>query len=349
VVVDRFGEVHFLGRQIQGAKTKDVAVRLKDFPLDKMPAVETVQQFVEQQKRDMLRAAAEKAREETARKETAKEKKPGEKTMLAPAQRRTEMEAKQKLRRDALDADRAEMAIFHRTERQALLDLQQAQNTGVASDRIKRQPQGLAAFLLRVTGIKALMHYRQDRVRAAEHREQLASLSRKHGRERTDLDRRATALTQVEKREFRSFQNATRRDHFRDVAREITQKREPQKQAALTAAQRLRVQDFLREARAFTRPQPETDLSATFNRAADGLDHHHETGSGAGQPDKAAALPELFNSAATSDAPENDNASENISGLSDAIRARSAQKKKQRERETGRSRKGRGTDRGRER
>jgi len=52
-----------LARQIEGAKTRDVKARLADYPLDKLPAAEAVQQAVEQEKRAMLRAAAERQQE----------------------------------------------------------------------------------------------------------------------------------------------------------------------------------------------------------------------------------------------------------------------------------------------
>jgi hypothetical protein len=203
VVVDRFGEIHFLGRQIQGAKTKEVTMRLAaEFPLDKLPAVEAVQQHIEEEKKLMLRAGAEKA-QEAARaaagkeQEAAREAEAGErsgkqktaqpeKTQLTPAQRRAQLEEKQKVRRAVLDARRADMLRIHRIERQALRDMQDVQNTGVANDRLKHQPPGLAAFLLRITGIKALIRYGQDKARAAQHKQQQAALTRKHHRERED-------------------------------------------------------------------------------------------------------------------------------------------------------------------
>jgi hypothetical protein len=362
VVVDRFGEIHFLGRQIQGAKTKDVTMRLAaEFPLDKLPAVEAVQQHIEEEKKLMLRAGAEKA-QEAARaaagkeQEAAREAEAGErsgkqktaqpeKTQLTPAQRRAQLEEKQKVRRAVLDARRADMLRIHRIERQALRDMQDVQNTGVANDRLKHQPPGLAAFLLRITGIKALIRYGQDKARAAQHKQQQAALTRKHHREREDLNRQFHALDLVEKRELRAFQNAVRRDHFQEVAHDA---REEQRQAArgaerkpeptLTPSQRLRIQDFLREAGAATRPEPETELTTTFNRAADGLDHHHHETEGGGQPEKPPTMHELFNQAADTTEPETTSGEQDSgfsSSLKDSIRARSAQKRKARERETG--------------
>jgi hypothetical protein len=45
VVVDLYGEIHSLSRYVQGAKTKDVKARLKDYPLEKLPNATNAQAF----------------------------------------------------------------------------------------------------------------------------------------------------------------------------------------------------------------------------------------------------------------------------------------------------------------
>lgn len=186
--------------------------------------------------------------------------------------------------------------------------MQNAQNTGVTSDRLKRQPKGLAAFLTRITGIQLLIdrqRRQQDKGRAAQHRQQAEALQRKHARELEDIDRRFVALSQVERREARSLEIARHREQFHVVARmarERPKEREAetaQQAPVLTKEQRQRVEDFQRAGRELTEPQGagtskekekqkskgKGRLSRLFNRLADRMTHH-ETQSGGGPRQK---------------------------------------------------------------
>ena len=202
VVIDLSGEVHSLARRIEGVRTKGLKERLSsDFPLEKLPDVETAQ------------AWAKKEREERQKQQQSKGKEPSE-----AEKRRDALKAHQQQRRGELDQMRTDLVGRHAKERETLQAAQQAQNAGIASARLQRQqPQGLMAFLTRVTGIKIIAgawQKLQDKARAAEHQRQTKALKRTHDRELHDMDRRDHALSQIEARENLSAELAVKRERF---------------------------------------------------------------------------------------------------------------------------------------
>ena len=148
VVVDLYGEVHSLSRQLDGVKSKDLKARLADYSLDKLP---------DGRRRAGPRAQTaagspasgqqqDRARQEASRAERAAE-------MQATAgQRRDALQKAQALRRAELDAKRQKLAERHSAERKALADLQSARSADIARDRAAKQPKGVLAFLGRITG-----------------------------------------------------------------------------------------------------------------------------------------------------------------------------------------------------
>jgi Relaxase/Mobilisation nuclease domain len=139
VVVDRYGEIHSLPRQIEGIKTKDLDARLKDYPLAGLPAVEAVQETVRKEREQADRAREERAREQV--RETVVELEvPVPADRPTAENRRGKLEEKQAARRAGIEQRRQALALTHITEREALADIQAAENTGIVSDRMKRQP-----------------------------------------------------------------------------------------------------------------------------------------------------------------------------------------------------------------
>jgi hypothetical protein len=133
----------------------------------------------------------------------------------------------------------------------------------------------MLAFLTRITGIKALIesrHAKQDVAREKVHKEQLAALDRRHGRERKDVLRESANLTAVETRERHSLELALKRQEYQK-AREI---------AAGTAGMKF-------------------DVKAEFNRAANPT--AADTGGGTDKAAKREQLLSDFRSAADPHAP----------------------------------------------
>lgn len=299
VVVDRWGEVHSLSRQLQGVRAKALQARLADYPLAKMPRIEAARDFARRQREDMARARTERAKEAQAKRAPERPKGP------TPPQRRENLRRTQKARRDALDARRDELRRRHAAESEALKEMQRAHDTGVMTDRLRRQPKGLSAFLRRITGIQMLIDVRrrrQDEERARAQRRQTEALQRRHEREQQEIERRYHALAAVEKREARSLEIAMHRERFRAIAagRE-PQERAPQKAPALTPKQQERADALERNARDITAPRTQAPaakekeggkpkargrLSRLFNQVSEMFAHHGTESGGRGKERK---------------------------------------------------------------
>jgi hypothetical protein len=227
VVVDLFGEIHSLSRQIDGATSKELNARLANFPIDKLPEAKKAQAHARQQRDSRLKEKFNVAQTPTL------------------AQRRENHQKVQARRRAALNAQRDEMVFRHHAERTALRQLQLTENRGAAQ---AKKPSGkIMAFLSRVTGFKLLRDFqerRQDRQRSEHHREQIALLNAKHDRERQEIERNARALTALEIRERLSLQTALARAEFMALAkpqREAEKETDTGKETgSLTEAFRLR-------------------------------------------------------------------------------------------------------------
>ena len=216
MVVDRYGEIHGLRQQLEGIKKKQLDERLKDYPLTALPSAEVVQQTIRREREQAARArderVAEQLREATQELETP-----------PPVDRRRQLEEKQAERRAGLEQRRQALALTHIAEREALADLHAAQNTGVVSERIRRQPKGLTAFLTRITGIRFVidqLQKQEDRGRIEAQRQESAALQRKHLREQQEIKRRARVLSLVETRERRSLQTTLNRQKIQGIGRE---------------------------------------------------------------------------------------------------------------------------------
>jgi hypothetical protein len=202
VVLDLYGDVHSLSKQLSGVvRKKELEKRLAGYPPDKQPGVEKVKEFLAQKRKDAIRKAV-----------AQKEAGPTELEV-----RRQALQELQQKRRADLDHIKDNLIARHADEREVLKAAQQAQNTGIASARLQKQPKGFIAFLTRITGIKMLTEARQklqDKARAAEHKQQTDALQRTHGREQHDLDRRYRTLDRLETRENRSVETALKREQF---------------------------------------------------------------------------------------------------------------------------------------
>ena len=198
VVVDLNGEVHSLARQIEGVKTKEVKQRLADYPADKLSDVESAQAWAKQR------------RDEYEKQKQGKEPSEVEK-------RRAALQERQQQRRGGIDQKRDDTLARHIVERGALKQMQDAENTGVISARLAKQPKGIRAFLTLITGVKMItgaVQRKQDTLRAARQKEQAGALQRRHDREIKAMDRHYVALDRLEARENRSVVTAFKREQF---------------------------------------------------------------------------------------------------------------------------------------
>jgi Relaxase/Mobilisation nuclease domain len=206
-VVDLYGEVSNLARQVDGVKTKALEARLGG--RDKLVDVATAQDRARQERQARLLKQRGREEPEQGKQGTAR-------------QRRDALEQDQSIRRASLQAKRQILAECHSTERKALADMQNSSSAAVFRDRAAKHPRGVLAFLARVTGFDALTafrHTREDRRRIAEQRLQTAALVRRHRREMQNFRHEERGLTSLDKRERRSLETRLRREALRQLAR----------------------------------------------------------------------------------------------------------------------------------
>ncbi len=248
VVVDLYGEIHSLSRQLIGVKSKELQARLADHPIDQLPTAAQAQDLARERRQALMA-------------ENGQKKPDGQPT---PQQRRDALAELHAQRRAELETKREQLIERHKAERKALADMQSARNAQVARDRAARQPKGVVAFLSRITGFDALTAFRrhwQDRKREAQYLQQYAALARKHEREMENFKHRDHGLTSLDKRERRSLEIAIRRDAFRTIA---APQRTQDEMARIERARQLAA-DFRRASQPKT-PTPE--LKPAFSEAA---------------------------------------------------------------------------------
>jgi hypothetical protein len=209
VVIDAYGEVHSLSRQLSGvAKKKEMTDRLADYPSDQQRDIESARAY-----------AKDKLQEKQKAQDTNKSEPPRE-DAGAIEKRIDALHPRQQQRRDELDKHRLDLHARQFRERAALRDMQADHHAEVAAERQGKQPKGLAAFLTRVTGIGRFVAWAQDkadRKRQAAHRHETDALLRRHTRELKEMERHYGALDRLEGRENRAAANAGLREEYRKL------------------------------------------------------------------------------------------------------------------------------------
>ena len=219
VVVDLYGEVHSLSRQITGVKAKEIKARLADHPPDKLADVATAQDRARQKRQALL---LKQAFQQSGRKERAGAE-PAAGTPTTARERRDALQQAQAMRRADLESKRQQLAERHNTERKALADMQSARSAAAVRDRAAKHPTGVLAFLTHITGFDPLTAFRQvreDLRRTVEHRLQKAALARRHRREMQNFKYQERGLDSLDKRERRSLETSLRREGLRQIARQ---------------------------------------------------------------------------------------------------------------------------------
>jgi len=209
VVIDLHSEVHSLSRELIGvAKDKELKDRLAGYPLGKLPDVASAQAWAKKQRIEREKQIAEK--------QNQPEKQPSE-----IEKRLAALAGRQAARRAEIDMRRIELIARHLSERDGLKSMQDANNTGVISARLQKQPKGILVFLTRITGIQMITDARyrkQDERRAEQQKEQAVALQRRHDRELKETDRHYGALDRLEARENRAARTALHREEFQRIA-----------------------------------------------------------------------------------------------------------------------------------
>jgi hypothetical protein len=218
VVIDLYGEVHSLSKQISGvAKRKEFLDRLVDYPPAGLRDVEAARACA----RERLQERQE-AKDTTATKQVeANRKEPPRPNGAAPVEQRTSaLHERQQQRRADLDKHRLDLHARQFRERAVLRDMQADHRADVAAERQVKQPKGLAAFLTRITGIGRFVAWAQDKAdrnREAAHKHETEALLRHHNRELKEMERHYSALDRLEQRENRAAANAALREGYRQL------------------------------------------------------------------------------------------------------------------------------------
>ena len=219
IVVDLYGEIHSLSRQLNGVKAREIKARLgSNYDLDRLPTADTAQKWASDKRAALQRQHQEQKFEDQKR---ASQEKRAEAAKATAEQRREDLAKAHAARRSDLDAKKQQLAQRHDAERRTLADLQGSRNAEIARQRSARQPKGIIALLSRVTGYDAFTTYRQkkhDRKMEEEFKVQKDALDRRHAREMEDFRHRERGLTSLEKRERRSLETTLRREVFRRIA-----------------------------------------------------------------------------------------------------------------------------------
>lgn len=195
-VLDHYGEIHSLPRQIEGAKTKDIRARLVDCPPESLPPATLV--------RDSIR-----------RKLSA--------TIATQFNRNAETPWIQ-----LKDAQSKRRAIFHtrilalkekqQDERWTLMRGQRLRLLGQREERLRDNARGFMAVLCAIPGISGLIarHQRkQDLASITAFREERRAMLVCQKLQFEDLKRQLRAIVRVEKRESRSLKTSLRRAFLR--------------------------------------------------------------------------------------------------------------------------------------
>jgi hypothetical protein len=189
VVVDRFGKVHSLARQIDGIRTRDLNPHLEPMSAS-IPDVDTAKQA-------LARETAEARARIDARVARRMKELSGE------------LAARQKTRRRKLDISKQEMNTLQGGERMAL----HAAHKSEAGKPFARAAGAIFALFDRVPGLRSVIAplRRNPKINPAERqRIEEEALSRRHQREQFMLERRFKALDRLEAREMRSLETVVR-------------------------------------------------------------------------------------------------------------------------------------------
>jgi len=281
-VIDRYGEIHSLPRQIEGVRTKDVRARLGDLPPESLPAAtavkERIQNLLKQEITPHFNESAESLR--------------------------AQLKSSQDSRRAVFHGKLAAMKDKHRAERTAMVAAQKENIQEVREARLRASAKGFMALLCAIPGIRTLIarrHRKHDLISLEGYRQERRALLDSQRHEFEDLKRHARAVARVEKREWRSLKTKILRDFFQiritGKFQAAARPPSPADHVITTHSQAEKIEAFRTNARDLTKPAlPRRTKSAPPRHRKPPADH--SLAAAFAQPAETPPLRPSFNKAA---------------------------------------------------
>lgn len=221
VLVDRYGHMNSLPKLIEDKKVRIKQVReflAKEFPKDSLPSVDEARALAAGHRAamDLFQTYEQRQAQEARRKESREALQRKQQDRRAPLGRETKALADRQRRIGQ------ELATRQKDARAMLRHGYLQETKRIRLDRAAHRPQGLAAFIGRVTGVelitKKIQQYRdknrydaflaQKRELFERHQLETSALARRMELETLTIQRRMRALELVEQRELRSLETA---------------------------------------------------------------------------------------------------------------------------------------------
>lgn len=195
-VIDRYGEIHSLPRQVKGARTKEIRARLAEYPPDSLPAASAVKDEVRRKIAEALSLQFNRNADQSR-----------DKLKEAQSQRRASFRARLSALKEQQQVERVQLV---REQRVRLDELR--------ADRLQENGKGVMELLFAIPGVAWLLTRRQrkqDLSAIAGFRQERRELLVRQRLQLEDLVRQGRAILRVEKRETRSLETSLRRDFLR--------------------------------------------------------------------------------------------------------------------------------------
>ena len=189
VIIDRYGHIHSLSRQIDGVKAKDLRKIFSSLNPDTMPTAAQVRERLRQQNKTHDKDADTRLNDKLAQEKKAD---------LA------RLEDIQSKRRHKLDQERYDQELIHRSERLALHAVQLSEKHSL----FNRAASKVVALIYKLPALRSvLMRFHTLPQIGLEQRHALEneSLKQRHEHEKHMLERKSNSLAMVEARELRSL------------------------------------------------------------------------------------------------------------------------------------------------
>lgn len=194
VLVDQSGNVHSLSRYVAGHNAKAIAARLAPLVPASLPSVDDAKEIVRQRRQAQEECARERQRQEPP----------------ASGKARAELAARHAARRAKHIAREQQLLTRQQHERLSLDAAQQSERQGI----VFRARSAVADFIRGTPGLRSVLGPIQKLTGIdPRQRQRLESdaLTRRHKRERADVERRKRALSKIEARESQSLLKMLRR------------------------------------------------------------------------------------------------------------------------------------------
>lgn len=189
VLVDQDGDVHSLSRYIAGHSAKKIRTKLAPLTPDQCPDVEEAKHLIDEQ----ARGEADRQREEDRQRMQA------QKDAAEAA-----LDRKQRERRIKLAGVEQELLTRQAAEKLSLHAAQWEEGQGL----VFRMRSAVAKLIERTSGLRSVLGPLQKKIHLdprERHTLEWKALAQRHERERRDLEREKTLLSQIEARERKSL------------------------------------------------------------------------------------------------------------------------------------------------